>query len=135
MANDAQAKRPLSVWVLVIVNWVFGAFLIAASFKAEDLGYAAGQAALSGLFGLAISLAALTTWYGYRWGRLVLLVLLTLFLGQIVVWSIMVINWSEETGYRGPIVDHAMMRAVGSVIWLALNWFVLFGKRARAFFG
>lgn len=135
MANVARAKRPLSVWGLVILNWALAAFLIAVSFKAEDLGYSSGQAALSGLFGLAISLAAHLTWFGYRWGRLALVLLLTVFLGQIIVWSIMVINWSEETGYRGPIADHAIMRGVGSVIWLALNWIVLFDKRARAFFG
>ena len=131
MANDVRAKRPLTLWLLVILNWVFGAFLIAASFKAEDVGYSAGQAALSGLFGLAISVAAHLTWYGSRWGRLLLALLLTLFLGQMIVWSIMVINWSEETGYRGPITDHAWMRGIGSIIWLALNWI---GKRARAFF-
>ncbi len=135
MTSDAQAKRPLSVWGLAIVNWILGAFLVAVSFKAEDLGYAAGQAALSGVFGLAISLAALASWYGYRWGRLVLLLLLTIYLVQIIAWSVMVINWSEETGYRGPISEHAVMRGIGSVVWLALNWILLFGKRARAFFG
>jgi hypothetical protein len=133
MPNGARVKRPVSVWILIVLNWILGAFLIAAAFKAADLGYSAGQAAVSAVFGLGISLAAHLTWFGYRWGRLALLVLLTIFLGQIIVWSIMVINWSEQTGYRGPISDLAMMRAVGSVVWLAVNWIVLYGKRVRAF--
>ena len=128
-------KRPLSVWVLTVLNGLFAIVLIAVGFIAQSRGYSAGQAAFNGLFGLAISLAAHATWYGYRWGRLALLVLLTVFLGQLIVWSVMVINWSEDTGYRGPIVDQAMMRAFGSIIWLGANWLLLFGKRARMFFG
>jgi hypothetical protein len=134
MANDARTKRPLSVWVLTILNGVLAAFMIAASFIAENFGYSGGQAALSAVFGLAISISAHATWYGYRWGRLALLLTLTIFLGQLIVWSVMVINWSEETGYRGPLSDSAMPRVVGSLIWLALNWILLFGKKSRAFF-
>lgn len=128
-------KRPLSVWVLTILNGVFAGFLIAVSLIAENHGYTAGQAAINGILGVAITISAHATWYGYRWGRIALLTLITLYLGQTIVWSVMVINWADDINYHGPIANWAVARAIGSVAWLVLNWMFLFNKRARAFFG
>jgi hypothetical protein len=138
MADDmivVLRKRPLSIWVLCIVNGLLAMFLIGASIKAEDLGYSGGQAAIAGLTGLGISIAAHATWFGKRTGRLVMLVLLTVFLGLLLVQSVRVIVWAAETGYRADFVDAAYIRAGVSLIWLALNYFVLFGRKAKAFFG
>ncbi|GAA0562630.1 hypothetical protein [Rhizomicrobium electricum] len=138
MANDnvmVRGRRPLSIWILSIGNGLLAVFMIATSILAEDRGYSGGQAAFVGVTGVLISLAAHTTWYGYRWGRLALLILLTLFLGLLIVQSAMVISWANEVGYRASSVDAAMMRAGLSLVWLALNYIFLFGKRARMFFG
>ena len=134
MANDAAVKRPRSVWILTIGNGVLAAFLVAASLKAEDRGFTSGQAALYGVFGLAITIAAFSTWCGHRWGRIVLLALLTISLGEMVIWSAMVLNISEETGYHGALANQALTHAIGAIGWLALNWFLLFGKKTRMFF-
>jgi hypothetical protein len=139
MSNDkvvvVRGRRPLSVWILSIGNGVLAAFMIAASLMAEDRGYSGGQAALVGIAGLFLSVAAHTTWYGSRWGRLVLVVLLTLFLGLLVVQSAMVVAWANQAGYRAAFVDAAFLRAGLSLVWLALNYIFLFGRRARVFFG
>lgn len=139
MSNDnvvmVRGRRPLSVWILSIGNGVLAAFMIAASIMAEDRGYTGGQAAVVGISGVLLSIAAHTTWYGSHWGRLALLVLLTLFLGLLVVQSAMVIVWANETGYRANFVDAAFLRAGLSLVWLALNYIFLFGRRARVFFG
>ncbi len=49
MSNEnvvfVRGKRPLSVWVLCIVNGLFAIVLIATSILAEDRGYSSGLAA------------------------------------------------------------------------------------------
>ena len=139
MANDnvvmLRGKRPLSVWVAGIANGILAAFLIGTSLKAEAAGYSGGQAAIVGIAGLAIAVAAHATWYGYRTGRLVLLVMLTLILGLLLVQSLMTIAWANETGYQGRYVDAAALRALFSLAWLALNYIFVFRKNARSFFG
>jgi hypothetical protein len=130
-----RGRRPLSVWVLSISNGLLAVFMIATSIVAEDRGYTSGQAAFVGVTGVLISIAAHTTWYGYRWGRLALLVLLTLFLGLLVVQSAMVVAWANEIGLRTPLVDVAIVRAGLSLVWLALNYIFLLGRQARVFFG
>jgi hypothetical protein len=139
MSNDnvvvVRGRRPLSVWLLTIGSGVLAAFMVAASIMAEDRGYTGGQAAIAGIAGVGLSIAAHATWFGSRWGRLALLVLLTLFLGLLVVQSAMVIAWANETGYRAKFVDAAFLRAGLSLVWLALNYIFLLGRRARVFFG
>lgn len=139
MSNDnvviVRGRRPLSVWVLCILNGVLAAFLIASSIVAEDRGYSGGQAAIAGIAGVLISIAAHTTWFGYRWGRLALVLLLTLFLGLLFVQSVMLIAWANEHGYRADFVDAAFVRAGLSLAWLVVNYIFLFGRRARKFYG
>lgn len=128
-------KRPLSVWGLCILDGLLAAFLIASSILAEDFGFSGGQAAIAGISGILISLAAHATWYGNRWGRLVLVIVLTLFLGLLVAQSAMVIAWSLDTGYSGPMVNGAWYYVVLLPLWLCAHYLLLFGKRAKAFFG
>lgn len=132
--NNALPKRPLSVWLITSGNYLFAAVMIATSFMAEAKGFTAGQAAIPGILGLGIALASVATWYGYRTGRLVLLILLTIFLGLLITQSIMYIDWADKHRYPWG-VNLAIFRLIGSLIWLALNWVFLFRKRARAFFG
>lgn len=132
--NIALPKRPLSVWLLTIGNYLFAAFMLAASFMAETKGFSAGQAAIPGILGLGIALSAVATWYGYRTGRLILLILLTVFLGLLIVQSAIYIDWADKHRYPWG-VNLAIFRLTGSLIWLVLNWVFLFRKRARAFFG
>ena len=139
MSNDnivtlPSRKRPLSISVLWIGNALLAAFLIAASLIAEYRGFTGGQAAIAGLFGLAISIAAHVMWYGNRWGRLALLLLLSIFLGLVVIHSVMMINWADETGYSGSLADWAVARLVLSIVWLSVNYWFLLRKRARMFF-
>lgn len=127
-------ERPAPFWLLTISNGVLAAFLIASSLIAEDRGFTAGQAALTGIVGLGVSVSAHATWYGYRYGRIALLVLLTFFLGLVLVHSVQTINWAVENQYRGSIFDWAVARAVLSIVWLFVNYWFLLGKRARVFF-
>ena len=139
MSNDNVAalrgKRPLSVWVLCIANGLLAAFLIATSLVAEARGFSGVQAAIAGISGLGISIAAHATWFGSRIGRKVLVGLLTLFLGLLIAQSIMVIVWAAETGYHARIVDDAWTRAALSLAWLCANYVFLFGNKAKTFFG
>jgi hypothetical protein len=137
MANDnviVRGPRPLSIWVLAIGNGLLAVFMITTSLLAEDRGFSSGQAAFVGITGVLISLAAHATWFGYRGGRLALVVLLTVFPGLLIVQSLMVISWANEVGYRAPFIDAAMLRVGLSLVWLALNYIFLFGRRARKFF-
>jgi hypothetical protein len=129
-----KPERPTSVWLLTISNGVLAAFLIASSLIAEDRGFTAGQAALSGIVGLGVSISAHATWYGYRYGRIVLLALLTFFLGLVIVHSGQTINWAVETQSRGSFFQWAVARALLSTAWLFVNYWFLLGKRARMFF-
>ena len=139
MSNDnvavARGKRPMSVWVLCIANGLLAVFLIATSLMAEDRGFTGVQAAIAGIAGVGISIAAHATWYGSRIGRRVLVVLLTAFLGLLAAQSVMVIVWAAETGYHARIVDAAWTRAALSLVWLCTNYVFLFDKKAKAFFG
>ncbi len=129
-----KPERPTSVWLLAISNGVLAAFLIATSLVAEDHGYSAGQAAFTGITGLGVSISAHATWYGYRYGRIVLLALLTIFLGLVFVHSAQTINWAVETQSRGSFFQWAVARAILSAVWLFVNYWFLLGKRARMFF-
>ncbi len=137
MSNDnvvGVGKRPLSVWILCIINWLLAAFLIASGFVAVSRGYSVAQAAFVGIAGLVISIAAHATWYGSRWGRLALLALLTVFLGLLIAQSVMYIDWADDVGYSGRGVNAAILRAALSLAWLVLNYIFLFRKPARTFF-
>jgi hypothetical protein len=138
MSNDTivtvRAKRPLSIWVLCIINGLLAAFLIASCIIAESRGYSGWQAAFVGIAGLLISIAAHATWYGFRWGRSALLTLLTVVLGLLIVQSVMYIDWAADAGFLGRAVTAAWFRTGLSLAWLALNFIFLFRKRARMFF-
>jgi len=139
MSNDnvvaERGKRPLSVWVLCIGNGLLAAVLIATSLVAEDRGFSGVQAAIAGICGVGISIAAHATWFGNRIGRRVLVGLLTLFLGLLAAQSVMEIVWAAEIGYHGRSVNAAWTRAALSLAWLCANYLILFGHKAKAFFG
>lgn len=126
--------RPVSIWLLCFGNWLLAAFLIGTSLLAEDRGYSASQAAICGITGLAVSIATHATWYGYRWGRNILLALLAAFLGVIIAQDLMVITWAEEVGYHGHYVGVAVLRIFLSSVWIFVNYFFLLRKHVRMFF-
>lgn len=127
-------KRPKPVSLLCLGNGVLAIFLIAASLMAQNRGYAPWQAAISGLSGLGISLSAHGTWFGYRLARNALLVLLTFFLGLVVLQSLLTLIWAMDTGYQGPLTAAAFTRFLLSLGWLVVNYAVLLSKQARIFF-
>lgn len=126
-------KRPLSLWVLPIANGLLAVLMIAASFTATDAGYTTGQAVFTGLVGLGISISAHLTWFGRRYGRNLLLALLTLFLGLLLIQSVRTVAWAVDVGYEGALFSRAVAWAVFSVIWLAVNYWLLLSRRARTF--
>ncbi len=132
VVHSSSRKRPLSIWVLWIGNGILAAFLIAASFVAEDRGFTVWQAAISGVCGLAISISAHAMWYGNRKGRLALLVFLTLFLGLLIVQSLIMIQRSDSMGSSANPAD--VLRFALSIAWLFANYWFLLRKRARMFF-
>lgn len=125
-------KRPLSVWILWIGNGLLAVFLVAASLIAEDRGFKGWQAAISGIAGLVISIAAHAMWYGNRRGRNILLGALTVFLGLIIVQSLMMVQRADAVGYGADRAD--MFRIVLSSVWIFVNYWFLLNKRARVFF-
>ncbi len=127
-------KRPLSIWILAIANGLLAIFLIASSLTAAHVGYTTGQAVFSGIVGLGISIAAHMTWFGKRYGRNLLLALLTVFLGLLLAQSVRTIAWAIDVNYAGAYLSHAIAWAVFSVLWLAVNYWLLFGRSAKAFY-
>lgn len=132
IVSPPARKRPASVWLLWITNGLLAAFLIAASLIAQDRGFAVWQAALSGIFGLIISIAAHAMWYGNRKGRAVLLAALTVFLGLIIVQSLIMIQRADAMGFSAGTAD--LMRIALSIVWLFANYWLLLRKRVRTFF-
>ena len=129
-----RPKRPRSVWVLAVANGLLAIFMIASSLMAESRGFTSSQAAFNGIVGLAISICAHATWFGYRYGRNLLLALITAYLGLLCIQSVQTIAWAIDTGYGGSILSWAVARAVLSFLWLVVNYWFLLGKRARAFY-
>lgn len=127
-------KRPASIWLVSLGNGLLAAFLIATSLLAVGRGYSVSQAVFTGIIGLGVSISAHAVWYGYRYGRIALLALITLFAGLIAVQDLRVVLWAMDVGYRGPIFDWAIVRVVLSLAWLSVNYWLLLGKRARVFF-
>jgi hypothetical protein len=129
-----KRTRPLSVWVLTVLNVLIAIVLIAASFKGEDWGFPRAQVAFWGLLGIAISIAAHMTWFGSRRGRNLLLGFSTIYLGVLLFQGLQTIAWVNT--WSGD--EHIMTRAIGwvafAVICLVANYRFLLGKRARAFF-
>jgi len=135
MPVNFTARRPLSIWILCLLNGLLAIVLVAVAVLARSRGYSGIQAIAAVVAGVGISIGAHATWYGARWGRLLLLVLLAGFLGLVIAHSVMVIAWARDTGYHGEYVTYAWIRGGASLAWLALNAIVLFGRRARMFFG
>lgn len=130
-----RRKRPVSIWVLCIVNALLAAWLVAAAIRSEQFGFSSGQAAIEGFAGIFIAIATHATWFGNRKGRLALLILLTGFLGLLIVQSLRVIQWSVQTGYYAPFVGMAVLYTGLSLTWLCANYLLLNSKQAKAFFG
>jgi hypothetical protein len=135
MADDKivmlRAKRPLSVWIVCLANGILAVFVIGSTIKLRGHGYPGGMIANGMLSAIAITLAAHATWYGYRYGRLALLGILTWYLGLVVVQSVMTIAGAAPV----TSVTADWLRIGISLIWLGANAAVLYSPKARAFFG
>ncbi len=134
MEKPAARKRPLSIWLLSLGNGLLAAFLIATSLLAVGRGFTVSQAVFSGVVGLGVSISAHAAWYGYRYGRAVLLALITLFLGLIAVQDFRILMWALDVGYHGIEVDWSIARIVLSLVWILVNYWFFLNKRARAFY-
>lgn len=130
-----RSARPLSVWILCLINGAVAVVLIATAILSQMRGWPVATAAFYGGIGLALGLAAHTTWFGYRWGRLALLALLTVLIGLMAFYSIWVIGWSLDNNYTGDAYATAWLRLIAALAWLAANYIFLFRKPARMFFG
>lgn len=133
-AAPAPARRPLSIWILTIFNILFAVILMAAAFKGPAWGLPEGQAIFWGILGLGISLAAQLAWAGSRWGRNILLALLTLYLGLLLVQNLRDIAWAVDWSSDDAYIRREVLRAAFAVLWLAANYWLLLGKRARRFY-
>jgi len=127
-------KRPLSVWLLALLNGLLAILLIATYFKGDDWGIPAGQSTFWGLLGLGISLAAHTMWFGSRIGRNLLLALITVYFALLLAQNLRDIAWASD--YNGSenyiLIEGA--RALFGLVWLFVNYWYLLGGRARSFF-
>jgi hypothetical protein len=134
VVSSTRPKRPRSVWVLAVANGLLAVFMIASSLMAEDRGFTSSQAAFNGIVGLAISISAHATWFGYRYGRNLLLALITVYLGLLCIQSVQTVAWAIDMGYGGSLLSWAVARTLLSILWLAVNYWFLLGKQARAFY-
>ena len=141
----ARPKRPFSVWLIAAGNTALAIFLLASSFKAGDWNIPAQQIAFWAVLGLALWISTVSTWLGSRWGRVVMLALVTLFMGAVLVQAVGLIMFEAKIqsdtvagGWHYSVSDAYMMRLVGraaySLAWLIANYWLLFSKRARAFY-
>jgi hypothetical protein len=139
MVNDnvppSRGRRPLAVWLLCLGNALIAIILIATAFLAERRGYSAGLAALYGFTGLAMSIAAHATWYGNRWGRRILLTLITVYFGNVIgYWAWAIVQDAADGLFHDRLVTAALLRIGLSLVWIGLNYIFLFSNRARVFF-
>jgi len=137
MSKDAvitTRKRPLSVWVLTVLNVLIAILLIAASFKGEDWGFPRAQVAFWGLLGIGISISAHMAWFGSRLGRNLLLLLSTGYLGMLLFQNAWTIAFVSQLPDAERALTHAALLAAFAVVFLAANFFFLLGKRARTFY-
>jgi hypothetical protein len=130
-----RGRRPLSVWILCLVNGAMAVVLIATAILSSMRGWPGGTAVFYGVAGIALSISAHATWFGYRWGRLALLVVLTALMGLMIAYSGWIIAWSLDNNYVGDDYAAAWLRAIAALAWLAVNIIFLFRKPARMFFG
>lgn len=134
----ARVKRPLGVWAMTVIDAVFaGIFLIAACFRALNyhLDYPGPTIAAWGVIGLAVCVTAQMAWFGSRYGRTVLLALMTVYLGFALFQNANYLLWAmrEEIDNTG-FLRQQIMEGVRSLVWLAANFWFLTGRRTRGFY-
>lgn len=136
MSSDkiAARRRPLAVWLVCLADGLLAAFLIATALLAVDHGYSSGQAVVSGVFGLGISIAAHATWFGNRHGRIVLLVLVAVLMALFFLQSLRSFAYYIDVDYGESYYGPSLFNMTAALIWLLLNFAGLFSKRARMFF-
>ena len=130
----ARPKRPLSVWLAAAINTALAIILLATSFKGGDWAVPAPQIAFWAVLGLAIWISTLSAWWGSRWGRNVMLVLVTFYLGSVLVAAVPLIG---EASYRldnDAIMLRLSARVAISLAFLVANYWLVFSKRARSWF-
>jgi hypothetical protein len=127
-------RRPLSVWILTIVNVLIAIVLIAASFKGEGWGFPKAQVAFWGLLGIGISISAHMAWYGSRLGRNLLLILSTVYLGVLLFSGLRTIAWVNTWAGDARVMTRAILWVGFALVMLAANYLFLLGKRAREFY-
>jgi len=137
MSKDAvvpSRRRPLSVWILTIVNVLIAIVLIAASFKGEAWGFPSAQVAFWGLLGIGISISAHMAWYGSRLGRNLLLFLSSVYLVVLLYSGLRTIAWVNAWSGSAAVMARAVLWVGFATLMLAANFTFLLGKRARKFF-
>ena len=129
----ARSKRPLSVWVLTLCDTLIAVILLAASFKGSAWGVPVGQVIFWGALGLGISFSASLAWMGSRYARNVLLLLIAVYCGLVLIHSVQAVSWGLEMNNNDYVVTETM-RGAFALLWIAANFWLLLGRRARAFF-
>jgi hypothetical protein len=130
----AKPKRPLAVWITTAINTVLAIILLASSFRGGDWDLPALQVAFWAVLGLAIWISALSTWWGSRNGRNVMLVLVTVYLGLVLVQTVQTIKWMQDWSMNESYMLRYLLRIVLVFAWLVANYWLLLGKRTRAYF-
>ena len=130
----SKPKRPLSVWLAAAINTVFAIILLATSFKGGDWAVPAPQVAFWAGLGLAIWISTLAAWWGSHWGRNIMLVLITFYLGSVLFAAVQLIG-DIRTGLGD---ETYLLRYSGRLAFclacLVANWWLLFSKAARAYY-
>lgn len=131
----SRPRRPLGVWVMTVFDsLVAGVSLLTAVFKGWEY-VPDGFIVLWTILGLGICISAHVAWYGNRKGRNMLLILMTVYLGLMLVGNVRYIGWAlggdlDEEWYLGQVY-----LALGAIVWLVANyWLLLLGRRAKAFY-
>lgn len=131
----SKPKRPFAVWLAAAINTVLVILVLTASFMSGILSVPAAQLAFWVALALAIWFSTLSAWWGSRQGRNVMLAIITFYLGWVLVAAVQQIGEARE----GLGNDAYMLRLVGRFLFslgcLIANWWLLFNKRARAWFG
>ena len=130
----SKPKRPVAVWIITAVNTLLAIILLATSFRGGDLGASTPQVAFWAVLGLALWVSTASTWWGSRQGRNVMLVLITLYLGLLLVQTFQIMNWVQNWSTNEDYMPRYILRSVFAVVWLVANWWLLLGKHARGFF-
>lgn len=132
--STARPRRPLAVWIAAGGDIVLATFVLAWSFRGIELGFPAVQVAFWALLGIGITVSALLAGMGSRYGSYATLALITVYLVLLLAGSVQAISWAQNWSTNEMYMWRAGAYAAFAVIWLVANYWLLLGKRARAFY-